>query len=122
MSVTFFLANHQECVKYDNPAYNPTEPEDPIYNPRYVEENIYPVLNMSNINAAMFLEYIDLDRESYTGGRIKHQDIDAFCKKLMLLQLDSIRNNVNPRLVSYMKHLEKICRYALALNDDVVWC
>jgi hypothetical protein len=121
MSVTFFLSKHQQCVKYENPGYNPMEPEDPIYNVRYLEEDIYPTLNVSNINAAIFLQHIKLDPKSYTSGEIKNKDLDDFCKKLSLIHSESILNNNSPRLIAYMQQLDKLCRYAIALNDDVVW-
>lgn len=120
MSITFFLKNHQTEVNYDNPAYNPTEPEDPIYNPRHISEPIYPQLNMSNSNAMIFLEFLGLTPDYV--GTIKYEDLDDFCWKLTDLQTKSIRENYNPRTIGYMKHLEKIVRYAMALKDDVVWC
>lgn len=121
MTVTFFLSKHQDVAKFDNPAYNPAEPEDPIYNPRYSEENIFPQLNVSNVNAIYLLSFLGYkDQDAYHGGKIEYKDLDDFCRKITKLQ--SEHTPTNPKLASYLKLLDKIARYGLALNDDLVWC
>lgn len=126
MSVTFFLKNHSNDVELLNASFNPSEPEDPIYNPRYISENIYPYVNVSNINAARLLKEFELTEE--LSGILLNKDIDEFVKRINRLQAKykSMKSiGVVEDHTDYFNrmatHFDKLGRYALALNDDIVW-
>jgi hypothetical protein len=117
MSITIFLANHQGVYKMPNSSYNPTEPKDPIYNPIEIDIDIYPSLNMSNINGTYFLKAIDMFNETYA-GIISRDSNNSFVELLQKLKdLKSIR----PDYHNYCNKLEIIIAHAIALHDDVVW-
>ncbi len=118
MSVTFFLEKHQEFALERNPDFIETEPEDPIFNPRLLEVDIYPTLNIANVNYYDFAKEIGLTNPENYHGSIKFNELDEFVMKLNRLE----NNCTNGRMLRYYKQLDKICRYALALKDNVNWC
>lgn len=118
MSVTIFLEKHQTQYKIPNPNFNPLEPADDIYNPRDELVDIYPTLNMSNSNAAIFLGELGEFNDSWAGiiSRDSDGSYDSILKRLKKFKA------VNPKHFYYCSQLEKIIRHAIALNDNVVWC
>lgn len=131
MSITFFLKNHNGRVDLPNKDFNPSEKEDPIYNPRFNSTAIYPELNMSNINTSFVLEKLGVPFDYV--GEFKNDQIDTIVRNLFIkiqaLQHDVEyleKQNKDTRETEYLldkfKQLEIIGRYALALNDDIVWC
>jgi hypothetical protein len=103
-------------------SFNPLEPEDPIYNPRTFKESIYPELNVSNTTASQLLNTIGLwkyDEPFPHEGLIENKKLDDLCKYIQKL----ITNyDVEPHLIDRLQRLDRVLRFAIALNDDVVWC
>lgn len=121
MSVTFFLPKHQVTREYDNPSYNPEEPEDPIYNPKMLYEEIYPYLNVSNINAGILLRKLDLYKPGNLCGSIETDKIESFIEFLKGLSTsDPIDENCE-RVSGYINRLLILARTAKALKDSINW-
>lgn len=120
MSVTFFMPNHQAVRKYDNPFYHPEDPEDDYYNPKELEEEIYPYLNVSNINAGVLLRKLNM----YNGelvGNVPLEGMDAFIELLKGLSTsDPIDENCE-RVSGYINRLLILARTAKALKDSINW-
>jgi hypothetical protein len=132
MSITFYLKTHSNRVELPDPAFNPLESEDPIYNPRTVSEAIYPELNLANAYGIYILKLVKLVTEDQLKsndawvGEINKNILDDFTKSLTFLILDIEKDKVpevyNPvYTLNKIKQLQRICYYAIALNDTVVW-
>jgi hypothetical protein len=139
MSIKFFLKDHQDKVKIENGAFNPTEPEDPIYNPRYEHEPIYPELNLSNTNGVRFIRFLELlpndviNSEGIYANEIQKDQIDDLARKVFSIRVQLGKGAYifkEPKLyssveISYLldilERFEKLCRYAVALDDSIVW-
>lgn len=120
MSVTFRLKNHNALYKYDNPSYNPEEPEDSIYNPKELEEEVYPSMNIANLNAGVFLRKLNMYEPDLCGS-VTHEELPSFMEFLKGLSTsDPIDENCN-RVSGYANRLLRICQVAKALKDSVVW-
>lgn len=132
MTITFFLKNHSDSIEIPDPEFNPAEPEDSIYNPRYTREYIYPQLNLSNSNAVYILKLTELitqeqiENKTHYDGEILNKDVDEFTKSLTALIIKLEQNEINLHNVEYtlnkLKQLQRICYYAIGLNDSVIWC
>lgn len=130
MTITFFLKNHNDSVNLRNPDFNPTEPEDDIYNRRYVRDPIFPEINLSNSNAQLILSKLDFKFDH--SGEIKNNQLDELVRKLTvkieflkLVKLDNYNEKYfyeAQYLLRIFREFEKLARYGLALNDDIVWC
>lgn len=139
MSITFFLKNHNESVKLECPNFNPHEPEDPIYNSRYTYENVYPNINLSNINAARFLElFQNISKEEIivrqgSVGSLSYKEIEILVLKIYQTKSKLVANLLEPSelgpftidekdyLIKRLETFERVFRYAIALNDEIVW-
>jgi hypothetical protein len=127
MSITFFLVKHDQFkVTLKNPDFDETSPADPIFNPRTVVEDLYPSLNMSNSNAFTVLSVIFGSSNSKVDyhGTLSGDELDNFTKSI-LSKIRYLHENNHPNkeyLIMRMKELDRICRYAIALNDTVAWC
>ena len=87
MSVTFQpLGNGY--FEVPNRDFNPSEPEDPIYNPRTLLEQIFPYVNISNMNAAVMLKLINKYSDELC-GEVKLNELDDF-----ILTINKIEENV----------------------------
>ena len=121
MSVTFFLPYHQEDREYDNPSFNPEEPTDPIYNPKVLYEDIYPTMNVSNINAGVLLRKLNLYNDGDLCGSIENEKIGSFIDFLKGLSTsDPIDENCE-RVSGYINRLLLLARTAKALKDGISW-
>jgi hypothetical protein len=109
-------------VPYDNPSYNPEEPEDEFYNPKELEENVYPELNVSELNAGVLLRKLNL----YVMGKdmcgeIAVEQLPSFIEFLRgLSNSDPIDENCD-RMTTYINRLLIVARTAKALNSDLVY-
>ena len=120
MSVTFFMPNHQAVRKYDNPSYNPEEPEDDIYNPKELEEEIYPYLNVSNLNAGVLLRKLNM----YNGelvGNVPSESMDFFILFLKGFSTNDPIDENCERVSGYINRLLTLARTAKALKDNINW-
>jgi hypothetical protein len=125
MSITFFLKNHNRSIDLPNPHFNPLEAEDPIYNPRTVNESIYPELNVSNTSAAQILNEIGIwkhDEPFEHAGYIDNKKLDDICKHIQKIISTSTGDPHVLVLRGKLQRLDRVLRFAIALNDDIIWC
>jgi hypothetical protein len=120
MSVTFFMPNHQIFRKYDNPSYNPEEPEDSMYNPKELEEEIYPYLNVSNANAGVLLRKLNLYDEELVGS-VPKEEMDSFIEFLKGFSTNDPIDENCERVSGYINRLLILARTAKALDDCINW-
>lgn len=122
MSITFFIKDFTTLVPYDNPSYNPEEPEDPLYNPKELEESIYPELNVSNVNAGVLLRKLNLYKpDCDMCGSVLLQELPSFIEFLKnLSNSDPIDENCD-RMTTYINRLLIVARTAKALKSDLVY-
>jgi hypothetical protein len=109
-------------------SFNPLEPEDPIYNPRTFKESIYPELNVSNTTASKILNAIGIwkhDEPFPYEGLIENKKLDDLCKyiqKHIQNHNDTVKFIDSDGFIVKLQRLDRVLRFAIALNDDVVWC
>jgi hypothetical protein len=128
MSVTFSLRVNNSHVDILNSNFNRHEAEDPIYNPRYESDAIYPEINVSNINAFRIIREFELPVSNDLVGLLLNKDVNDFVLRVNKLQskyesLDrlSLITEEEIYLQRLAKYFDRLGRYALALNDDIVW-
>lgn len=115
MSVTFQpLGNGY--FEVPNRAYNPSEPEDPIYNPRMLLEQIFPYVNLSNINAGIMLRFIGHYNEDLC-GQVKLAELDEFIIKINKLEKETTDDYTKKFLI----RLDRIARICKEIKAALVW-
>jgi hypothetical protein len=124
MTITFRLKDHNTPVPVSNLDFNPHEPEDPIYNPRTWMDNIYPEMNMTVSSAVIMLRHIEYLNQSETlldHGEFYLETIDELSKKCSKFLAINPDKTQDMSLRAKIYRFDKLCRYALALNDTIVW-
>lgn len=126
MSVTFFLKESDKEIEIPNPEFNPTLPEDFIYNSRTLREPIMPRVNLANSNAAFILKML-FPKDEFRQQLEQEWDsetIETVLRRIDWLLKDPPSHTINgPHYVrDVLKRLDKLCRYAIGLNDSILIC
>ncbi len=125
MTISFVLKTNNKSVVLFNPDFNPSLEEDVVFNPRYIDFSIYPEVNVTASNAQKLFYYLDINK-NIDYGELHYNELDEICTnctKILNIYLKTPNIDDEQRyLYSLVSRFDKLVRYAIALNDSIVWC